>query len=302
MAGLVWLSLFSIVVVSAVWVTGRDESLLGALASCAGFLFFAQFGALVRRYREAQSQGERLVSELQQANRRIIDQADRKRLLAVAEERNRISRDLHDSLGHRLTVAVLQLEGAQKLVTLEPERSEEILEVVSSELRSGLSDLRYVVGALRFDLEDVVGSITSICRQFEAVAHITVNVIIEELPLLPEPVRLAAFRTVQEALTNVHKHSDPGRVVVSVTVDHTALGQTLTVSIEDDGNTKRLDGEPEASASAGGSLGSGLLGLEERCTALGGRFRATSVVPKGFRVVSELPIDCSSEPESEEDG
>jgi signal transduction histidine kinase len=207
---------------------------------------------------------------------------------AVATERARIARELHDIVSHAVTVMVLQASGARRVMLTDPARAEQAMVQVEALGRQAMGELRRLLGVLRTndgadlegppqgglaDLEDLLTSVRS--------AGLSVRVEREGEPgRLDQSVDAAAYRVVQEALTNVTKHVGPGADILL----RLRWADDLLLEVTDDG--------PEVTHSqlAALSTGHGLLGLRERVVLVGGRLAAAPVPQRGFRVTATLPL------------
>ncbi|MFD7262577.1 sensor histidine kinase [Streptomyces sp. NPDC059874] len=205
----------------------------------------------------------------------------------VAEERLRIARDLHDVVAHHIALVNVQAGVAAHVMDKRPDQAKEALAHVRDASRSALNELRATVGLLRQSGDPeaptepapglaVLDELADTFRH----AGLPVRVIVE---LGREPlaaaVDLAAYRVIQEALTNVRKHAGPeAKAEVSVV----RVGPSVEVTVLDDGG-----GSPADSAAPGG--GHGLLGMRERATALGGSCFAGPRFGGGYRVHAILP-------------
>ncbi|MEU1047657.1 histidine kinase [Streptomyces sp. NPDC005897] len=206
----------------------------------------------------------------------------------VAEERIRIARELHDVVAHHMALANAQAGTAAHLARTHPEEAQEILRHLTGTTASALRELQATVGLLRRpdgtdDPDDALQPPPGLARLPELVSafdsaglHVTVTVHGTRRPL-PPGADLTAFRIVQEALTNVTKHTDAGTADVHLAYAHDRL--TLTVT-DDGGATPRPPGP-------GG--GYGLIGMRERARTSGGRLSAGSLPQGGFAVTAELP-------------
>jgi signal transduction histidine kinase len=199
---------------------------------------------------------------------------------AVEVERARIAGELHDIVGHTVTVMTLQAAGARKVMRHDPRRAEEALAVVDGAGAQAMSELRRMLDGLRPDdvtglrrLDDLVGRVRA--------TGVAVTVSREGTPGQPTPViDLVAYRVVQEALTNVIKHAGPG---AHATVHLAWQPDQLTVSVTDDGRGHRVEAADRLSS------GHGLVGLTDRVAALGGRLAWAPTTEGGFRVLATLP-------------
>jgi signal transduction histidine kinase len=211
---------------------------------------------------------------------RTRDEAARRRAM---EERLRIARELHDSLTHSISVIQVQAGVAVHLARKRGEDVPAALVAIQEAGTDAARELRATLGVLRSE-DDGDGSglrqlESLVTRARSAGLPVTVTVTGAERPLPPE-VDQAAYRIVQEALTNVSRHAGDARA--SVHLHYTP--ETLSVQVDNDGNG--------AVASAGthpSGPGLGLLGMRERVSALGGRLQAAPQDDGGFQVRAELP-------------
>ncbi|MEV5547291.1 sensor histidine kinase [Streptomyces sp. NPDC052309] len=221
--------------------------------------------ARVRREQWARERAERA-----QAARRRAD-----------EERLRIARELHDVLAHSISVINVQAGVGLALIDSDPEQARTALTTIKAKSKEALGEVRQVLDTLRTPGDAPRAPAPGLGRLPELVteaasAGLTVEVE-GEAPRLPPGTDLAAFRIVQEALTNVVRHSGSRHARVHLGRD----GGTLRLRIDDDG--------PATGADAGGS-GNGLAGMRERAAALGGTIEAGPRPDGGFRVLANLPL------------
>ena len=203
---------------------------------------------------------------------------------AVAEERTRIARELHDVVAHRVSLMTVQAGAAKTIAADDPEGARQAMEAVEHEGRQALGELRHLLGVLRPEAE--VGGlgpqpgIADVPRLVEHLggAGLDVSLEIDELPTdLPARVDLSVYRIVQEALTNVLKHAGPGaRTEVRVSTDNDGVA----IEVVDTGH--------------GGTIlpgsGHGIVGMRERALMLGGSLDTGPYPGGGFQVVAYLPI------------
>ncbi len=223
----------------------------------------------------SREKAEGLAAELAKANAELRASAERTAALAAVQERNRIARDIHDGLGHYLTVVAVQLQAARALLPAHPERAGEAIEKAERSAREALDAVRRSVGTLRSDGErqPLGAALAGLVR--ESGLEVAFEPAGAPRPL-PDAVEQALFRTVQEALTNVRKHAGPARV--RVRVDYRADGR-VGVEVSDTGR-----GCP-ADATGGGF---GLAGLRERLATIGGTLHAANGASGGFVVRAEV--------------
>ena len=222
------------------------------------------------------------VRERRENLRRVVEQAAER---AKVEERLRIARDIHDIVTHSVGLIAVKAGVANHVVAGHPEEAQEALRVIENVSRRALSDLRATLKVLRGDAEQTqdlrpalgLSDLPSLVRAAEA-AGVRVELHSGCVEDPPEGVALAAFRIVQEALTNVAKHAGPTRCRV-----HLTAGQgTLTIDVADDGSAST-----HGPAATGGGLG--LVGMRERAAAHGGTVTAGPRPDGGFRVLATLP-------------
>ncbi|WP_432097804.1 sensor histidine kinase [Streptomyces sp. WAC 04229] len=200
------------------------------------------------------------------------------------EERLRIARELHDVLAHSISVINVQAGVGLALLDSDPEQARTALTTIKDQSKEALGEVRQVLDALRTPGDAPRAPAPGLDRLPELVeqaasAGLTVEVE-GESPRLSPGTDLAAFRIVQEALTNVVRHSGSRHARVRLDRD----GRTLRLRVDDDG--------PATHADAGGS-GNGLAGMRERAAALGGTIEAGPRADGGFRVLAALPIDVA---------
>ncbi len=275
-----WIALFALSTVASLVITyGWVSGLLNAAIYLSGFAFFVAFAHLTRQANEARAESERLLRELQEAHHALQAYAAQVEKLAVAEERNRLAREMHDTIGHRLTVAAVQLEAAQRLLPEAPERTAGMIATVREQVRAALNELRHTVAALRQPLESdlpLERAIPRLVTDFEQATGLQVTLEWPRaLPPLTPPQRLTLFRAIQEGLTNVHKHAQARRARVRLNV----LPDALTLQIVDDGRGPQR-----------GRSGFGLRGLQERAAQLGGQVAFGPHPDGGAQLTITLPL------------
>jgi signal transduction histidine kinase len=219
-------------------------------------------------------------------------QAARRR---VDEERLRIARELHDVLAHSISVINVQAGVGLALLDSDPEQARTALTTIKAASKEALGEVRQVLDTLRTPGDAPRAPAPGLDRLPELVeqaAGAGLAVEIEgEPPGLPPGTDLAAFRIVQEALTNVVRHS--GSRHARVRLDHD--GGELRLRIDDDGPATGGD----ATGGDAGGGGNGLVGMRERAAALGGTIEAGPRSDGGFRVLAVLPVRVSREVEED---
>ncbi|QKJ20789.1 sensor histidine kinase [Microbacterium hominis] len=202
----------------------------------------------------------------------------------VSEERLRIARDLHDAVAHQISVISLNAGVASAAVDERPEKAKEALATIRSASRTVLGEIGGLLDVLRAADDDPatapgpnLARLDELTRQF-ADAGLDVSVRVEgDLSRAPSAVSLVAYRVIQEALTNAHKHGDEHRAHVLLTVQDDALTVVVT--------------NPTAAGAASTSPGSrrGLVGVRERVATVRGVVE-TGSAPGGWRVTARLPL------------
>ena len=228
--------------------------------------------------RVSRSRRQRIASlELEQEQRTQI---------ALADERARIARELHDVVAHSVGVIVVQAQGARRIIHRDPARADEALATIEDTARSALGEMRRSLGVLRSEGEQAarapqpgVGDIEGLLANARS-SGLGVDFTVEGTARpLPQGVDLSAYRIVQEALTNTIKHA--GRVRSRVTLRYG--DDELVVEVKDDG--------PGPAADAREGAGHGLVGMRERVAALAGELHAGAGPDGGFLVRASLPLD-----------
>jgi signal transduction histidine kinase len=285
---LVWVT-----IILVVFVLTFERPLAGLLTGggiVGGMVFMAAATNALRRAETAHAESQRLLAELQTAHQQLQDSAARVEALAISEERNRLAREMHDTLGHRLTVAAVQLEGAAKLVGRDPSKAERMIVTVRQQVLEGLEELRRTVAALRTPLEaelSLPSALTSLVNNFQQATDLSVQLVLPaHLPALSAEQRHAFYRAAQEGLTNVQKHAKARTILLKLSQSTPGW---LQMSLEDDGsglsaNRWLHDGSPPTISSFG------LHGLRERAEQLGGRVQLSPGKQGGAHLVVELPL------------
>jgi signal transduction histidine kinase len=228
--------------------------------------------------------------ELRERTARLEREREARALAAVAAERARIARELHDVVAHSISVMTIQAGAARLLLDGEaPEQAEQPLLSIEETGRETLAEMRRLLGVLRRDMAaDPLEARPTMANLESLVADVRAAGLPVELSVAGEAghiapgVDLAAYRIVQEALTNVRKHA--GLVPTRVVVRFGAAGISVEVENEPGTSTAR-EGEPGS--------GHGLVGMRERVAVFGGTFDAGTSDEGGFRVRAKLPLGSS---------
>ncbi|SEC57453.1 Signal transduction histidine kinase [Paramicrobacterium humi] len=215
--------------------------------------------------------------------------------LAVAEERVRLARELHDIVAHSLSVIAVQSDAAQAALEREPRLAAQPVAAIGATARGALGEIRQMLDLLRADDDDrpatdspgisAIGGLVEAARSAGVRVRYTAS--ITDAPLSPA-VDLTAYRTVQEGLTNIITHG--ARAPATVTVEQSASRLSIRVENEASGPPR----EPRTTHSNPPGVertGLGLVGMRERVTALGGSLNAGPTADGGFALNVEIPLD-----------
>ncbi|MFI8947410.1 sensor histidine kinase [Streptomyces sp. NPDC053750] len=232
-------------------------------------------------------------AQLEERAARLEKEREAQAKVAVAAERARIARELHDVVAHNVSVMVVQADGAAYVLDAAPDQAKKALETISSTGRQALAEMRRLLGVLRTgehqeageyvpqpdvqQIEDLVEK----CRS----SGLPVDFKVEGTPrALPSGVELTAYRIVQEALTNTRKHGGPN---AGASVRLVYFDDGLGLLVEDDGK-----GAPHELYEEGGldGQGHGLIGMRERVGMVGGTLDAGPRQGGGFRISALLPL------------
>ena len=191
--------------------------------------------SLYTRQAEARARAQALLSELETAHRELAEYAARVEDLTLAAERQRMARELHDTLAQGLAGLILQLEAANShLANGRAERAQEILVQAMARARNTLADARRAIGDLRQEAA-VPGDLSEAVREeagrFSAATGIPCTLDLASLPSLPDDIREHALRVVSEGLTNVARHAQASQVWIRLA----SSGDCLEVEVRDDG-------------------------------------------------------------------
>jgi signal transduction histidine kinase len=240
-------------------------------------------GRVIRGHRQLTHQGREEAARAERAR-------EREARAAVVAERMRVARELHDVVAHNISVIAIQAAGADGVVERDPDRAVECAALIATVAREALAELDRLVGAFDADASghgaappslEHVGALAARARR----AGQPVDVRVEGEPAaLPGGVDFAAYRIVQEALTNASKHAGGARAQVVVRYERHAV----EVEIADDGRAVSRPAAPPGRTAAG--TGHGLIGIRERVALYGGTLEAGRRPSGGFRVHARLPV------------
>ncbi|WP_405907315.1 MULTISPECIES: sensor histidine kinase [unclassified Streptomyces] len=233
------------------------------------------------------------LAQLEERAARLEKEREAQSKVAVAAERARIARELHDVVAHNVSVMVVQADGAAYVMDTAPEQARKALETISGTGRQALAEMRRLLGVLRTGEHQEVGEyvpqpdveqLADLIEQCRT-SGLPVDFKVEGTPRpLPSGVELTAYRIVQEALTNTRKHGGPN---TGASVRLVYFDDGLGLLVEDDGK-----GAPHELYEEGGAdgQGHGLIGMRERVGMVGGTLDAGPRPGGGFRISALLPL------------
>ncbi|AUG77796.1 hypothetical protein CFP65_2986 [Kitasatospora sp. MMS16-BH015] len=273
-----WSTLAALVVANVLGTYSINGMLFSLMMSVGSFVF----GTLVRQNRRLAALERERAHEL---GLRAASDAAR----AVAEERGRIAREMHDILAHAVSLMVIQAEAGPVVVRSDPDRAVRAFDTIADSGRDAMVQLRRVLGVLKTEdagpqlaPQPKLAELAGVAERVRGAGiEVDLDLRLEGQRTMPPDVETAAYRIVQEALTNTVKHSGAGRVSVRLT----RTGEALEVAVADDG-----PGGARARG-AGWSGGRGLVGVRERAAACGGQaWAGPREDGEGFLVSAKLPL------------
>jgi signal transduction histidine kinase len=271
----------------------RDGSWISALISIAtmgaAVFFVAVFAQLRLNEQQARERAERLMEELEEANVQLAAYATQAEELAMTQERNRLAREIHDNLGHTLTIVNVQIEAAKAVMDSDPDRALDAMDKAQGLAKKGLTDVRESVAALRespVSKRPLSEAIAALVQEAQSAGIVTEFKVTGEPQALEHKVALALYRAAQEGLTNVRRHARASRVDVLLDFRPAEV---------------RLEVRDNGVGAAKPSGGFGLLGIRERMQLLGGGLEINTGVGKGFCLTASVPMFYAGRPAQPEE-
>lgn len=259
------------------------SALINSVTIGTAILFVAVFTQMRLKEQQARERMEQLMGELEEANAQLVAYATQAEELVMTQERNRMAREIHDNLGHYLTIVNVQIEAAKVVMDSEPERALDALNKAQEQVQKGLTRVRESVATLRESpvsnrpLDEIIASLVEEAQSTGIVTEFKVS---GEPQALENKLALALYRVAQEGLTNVRRHAHASRV---------------DVLLDFQPGEVRLEVKDNGIGSAETSGGFGLLGIRERMQLLGGRLEISTGVGKGFRLTACVPTGRSGQ-------
>lgn len=249
-----------------------------------GIIFVITLSIAVRYTEEQRERVEELLAELQQANEDLRASQQREREFAATTERVRLAREIHDGLGHYLTVLNVQLQAAQKLIQRDAQKAEHVIGVCRQQAQEALQEVRRSVAVMRqtpLDGHSLEEALDVLVSGFDERSPLNADFTHKGTPTeLPTAAALTLYRAVQEGLTNAQKH---GTGTQAVRVHLVYSGDNVRVQVTNDGEPV----SPVSIVQDGSSFG--LAGLHERAEQLGGHFHAGPQDDGGFTLQMSIP-------------
>lgn len=253
-----------------------------SLGMMIGMIFTITLSHVLYRFVEQSERMNRLLDELRQANAALLEARQKEKELAIAEERLRMARDLHDGLGHHLTALSIQLQAAEKLVLANPEVASETIHNSRGEVQAALKEVRQSVAALReapLDIHNLPQVLGTLVEETGKRSGLSARFDLLGTPAdLSPAAAMTLYRAAQEGLTNVQKHAQAAQ---EVCVRLSYEPSRVRLTIEDDGKNAQDCRE---------NSGFGLAGLRERAHLLNGSVDCGLRPQGGFYVTIDLPL------------
>lgn len=255
-------------------------------------IFIGMYVTMYMRQADAREKAQALADELESANRQLTEYAARVEDLTIANERQRMARELHDTLSQGLAGVILQLEAADAhLINNHHSKAQSIIGNAMQQARVTLADARRAIDDLRqSSLDDLDSALRLEMSRFTDATGIPVHFHSDSTPPLPDPVEETIVRAVAEGLTNIANHARAQNVEVNVRIK----GQGILVTIQDDGV-----GFDSSSIPSGHY---GILGIKERTQLVNGSLEVQSEKDKGTTLKIEIPIRAAPSPSAVEAG
>jgi len=243
-------------------------------------IFIGMYVTMYLRQAEAREKAQALADELESANQQLTEYAARVEDLTITNERQRMARELHDTLSQGLAGLILQLEAADAHLTHHRnDKAQSIVANAMGQARVTLADARRVIDDLRQpSLDDLDSALHLEISRFSTATGIPIHFHADQTPPLPAPVTETLVRALAEFLTNIANHAHAQNVAVNVRMKD----KSLSVTIQDDGQGF------DASAIPSGHYG--ILGIKERVRLVNGNFEIQSENGKGTTLKIEVPL------------
>lgn len=242
-------------------------------------LFTLVFTHIALRETDSRREIQRLASDLRDANLRLAEYAAQVEELATTKERNRLAREIHDNLGHYLTVIHVQIEAARVTMDDQPAKAHDALDKAQRLTQEGLGAIRQSITALRespLANHSLVEAVAQLAAESQN-AGLPTELMVKGEPIILDPkVSLTLYRAAQEGLTNIRKHARASRAVVVIDFQDT---DWVHMMVQDNG----------VGTAVSDSAGFGLIGIQERVNLLNGRFELQTAPGNGCTLFLSIP-------------
>jgi signal transduction histidine kinase len=260
------------------------------------FVFVTVFSLVMRLQQGQKDRAERLLRQLEEssgelarAHKQLQEYADEVEELAIVRERTRVAREIHDTLGHYLSILSIQLETISRLHERDHARTAVEIAEARRVATQSMQEVRNAVAALRpasIAMLSLPQALTQLAREFERSARgIQVTLDLEaQFPVLTTDIHVAFYRAAQEALTNVRKHAQASKVLIRLRYEE----GVVELLVRDNGNIS-------THAKAQSGSGFGLIGLRERIELLNGQIVHGPSEQGGYRVTVRVPVPATAQ-------
>lgn len=260
------------------------QNVLGIFSSLNLILFLIYMVLLVGKRTEENAAARQLNQELEQVNGKLVTLNERLKVyaaeserMAETRERNRLAREIHDTLGHTLTGITAGADACIEMLEISPEMAKKQMERIAAAARQGMNEVRRSVSALRPDALErlkLSEALRQLCEEMQQTSRAAVNLRLETKELkLSADEEDAVYRIVQESVTNAIRHGQASEVWVDIT----AAQRMLSIVVQDNGIGCKTP-----------KPGFGLRHMEERLRLLGGTLRTDGT--NGFRIEANIPL------------
>ncbi|MFI6763449.1 sensor histidine kinase [Micromonospora sp. NPDC050417] len=254
-----------------------------------GWVFFRIGASIISTTLGESVRSRRVIAADAQQRAELAERAREEETRArVDAERLRIAREVHDTVAHAIAIINVQAGVTAHVLDKRPEQARDALRTIEQTSSRALQEMRAVLGVLRKDDErEPHAGLDQVDELARKAGEAGLDVTVEQTPAtapMPSAVSGAAYRIIQESITNVIRHVGPTRVTVAIETGPDAL----RIRVTDEGSRHRV---PVPTRAAGPpSTGRGIIGMRERCQLLGGDLRARARPGGGFEVVARLPL------------
>jgi signal transduction histidine kinase len=287
-----WVIAFCVFCLTSMLAYYRDlNGLSFGLTYVAGCLLISILSSVTQRADQARFESQTLLAELQEANKKLQDYTRQVEALAAAEERNRLARELHDSVSQTIFSMNLTAQSAKILLERDPERVSGLLDHLQSLSQNALGEMRSLIQQLR--PHSIVENGLAAALKKHAAERLDQDGLIVDLKVngearIPEKVEEGLFRIAQEALNNVAKHANTDRASITLNLEE----RLTSLIIEDNGKGFDFASAQNIPDHVG------LSSMEERARSLGGIMTIESAVGKGTRLKVEINPEVNNDSES----